>query len=786
MAVISPDIVVQVAHPVALMGMTTSPASSIFETMREAKARLGSTYENLRYDSAVRLLYLEPVYDPQDMSLDDWERGPGTWREIKDRVSGKNVIAMTSAEPDVEWNARLRYEDINKDILLNGSGLYVTINRAAPHPDAARDSDETYVSIGFGPTAEKTLARIHWPFGVAPMVQMIGEVGDSEVDDWLTVGQIPIGEAKINGEPASITFQIMLIGGNVVFRAGQAGEFNDPALVLRAPQVKLKWPLWIEGQGFNASFSAFHMKFKDSGGYVSALKDKQWPTPTVPIVRIEGNDDGLFYFSKDAGTKYHFQYGIDFTKTERDHLEEYIETTPYVESVNVYFPSIQVPPKAGISWATLPGVQNYREEKWFDMNELTVNSRCTITFRNRNPFPANMPLAQYSPYGAASGMRALRVLAGWVGQDLPLRYAGYCGHVVEGDQHTFTLHGVDLSYSLRRMQMYNPPFGDGMCIYHYIKTLAQRGGITQGRLAINKGNPPDAWTCDGYSCDERKGHLKLRRGTGLNPLVRFPDGTPVWTAMQEIRRLYGFALYFDKFGYLRFFPWQPWNARNEWSPAQWFSAVPQMKLTIPGDPFSARPALNEFLDNVLVRRSLEDTRNSLTLVGLDRDRYEPFSVHYRDDAAIFGDGTYGTMPPNFKGFVDSVVDSSAMYIDQAWTDRVARAQFQIFRQPRETHEITGFGQDLEPLAYVAIDAHRMMTDRPFDKFFVASTQMEIDVLRQSYKAKFNCELIPYALTMAGNPFEEAHAGNGDVDEDDVPVGVTVVDQSTVGDHSTVE
>jgi hypothetical protein len=358
-------------------------------------------------------------------------------------------------------------------------------------------------------------------------------------------------------------------------------------------------------------------------------------------------------------------------------------------------------------------------------------------------------------------MRAYRILGrvagvwgdGWGGypskwykehdpaSDCYVRFEGWGGMRVSGDMKRLTVYCMDRSYQLRRVMMYNPPYFDGWCVYYAIKSLLQRGGIDVVDLGLMPNQPSDSWTCDGFTCD----HPRMRRGTGENPLMRFPQGTSVWQAMQEIRRLYSFALGFIRNKFY-FYPWEPWQAREEFVASRTFDAVPIFTGGVPD--------LNEFIDDVFVSRDLSDTRTGMTLVGLNKDDWQPISAHRFDPAATgvdnegvpLGNRTY--LPINFKGFHDEYVESSAMFVDKEFLNYATDRIWNIMRFPRHRERLRVWWQPIDPLDYVSIGPHRMRTSEEYEKFYVASVIEDINP--ESATCTIECELLPYQTQDAQN------------------------------------
>jgi hypothetical protein len=738
MAELTPTLYIETADVVESFGQCTAAPISFSETMREADAIPSYTRENVRYDRTHGCLTLSPLNAPadeeSDYTLSNWDGSTGV-KVVLNRITGKRVIRQTAALLDTAWNANWTAggsADIN-----DRQGLFVWLQRDAPRTDSTPTPANCYVRAAFYGSGGAGYS-IHWPYGSPPRLERTDDSGTT----WTPVEDIPTGDTGPQAQGAAGTLLVMILRANgyLSFRAAQNNVV--PAAGARVPAITLNSAMYVTGENHNASMSFYPVTFPDSGSLTSTGRETPYYNTGSPVVT--GDYDGDVtpdYVGSDVWTA---QYLLTLASADAG------LTTPAVRSVTFNVPPAEIAATTP-TWTEVPRYNGFELTQTFNNQELTIDRAGSVTVDNYN-----------GDFMDPEGLFAVRVWAGmqadgvqiWggYGEVDGLRFAGYLNHTREIGSRNARLALYDRSIVLKKRQMFNPPYLDGDCIYHAIRTLVQTAGITAGGFVQSDPAPADCWTCDGITCDPTT-HYRLGVGTGFEPLWRFEQGTTVWEAVQRIRQKYMLAVGFTFDAYFTAYPWQPWGARSAWSPVQTFGSDL--------DPSAPYPDISQWIDCTAFH-SLMDVRNSVTVLGLDQETWQPILAHRLDAESAFGSG-FGSAPPvNYLGYIAAMAEASTVYSDPTMADQICQRLFNIYRQPRLSILGTVPAGPYHPLQFVGAGAVRVAAD---DKYYMTGVSDRWEIrgdgsgMWYAYDSDVAMDLVPYDLASATTDDERRLATN---------------------------
>lgn len=347
----------------------------------------------------------------------------------------------------------------------------------------------------------------------------------------------------------------------------------------------------------------------------------------------------------------------------------------------------------------------------FDPQNLTIYSRATLVFPNRHGEWRD----GWRDSGGGKGNRAMRIDLGWrTGTGawvMNRRFTGIGG--IDKNYHrgvppdsTVTLTCDDLSVIPRENPMMNAPHMDGWCHLYAMRYLAWSAGIVDDQLDFEYCNDPFCTIASHY-------HLPM--GEGNRPLVYFPPGTTHWAAMQRIRKLVGYAMYFDAYGKMRYYPW------SRTSPG------PYLRTYYEGNDFrfdsSGIPC--QTIQDMTYNTSTEPVRTGVTVVGIDAygPLWQPIVAHRENEDAIY-DPYYA----GYKGFRSPFGWADSMFANQTYADDAADTAFSVLSRPYETVGLEMLSQvDIFPLNVLGIvEAKTPASVNGIPKaFFVTGTRENI-------------------------------------------------------------
>lgn len=318
----------------------------------------------------------------------------------------------------------------------------------------------------------------------------------------------------------------------------------------------------------------------------------------------------------------------------------------------------------------------------FDYNRLQITSEASLRFNNN--------AGGWGAWNQQHGQVALAINAGTSYRAMSRQLTGI-GHrtgtvfsTEQGGESKF-----DLSVSDRSVQLQQPrwalPWFDGWNVYYGMAFLAELGGIAPQDMGFQAFIPPDPYTDIGNPDGVETWFLPV--GSAGTALTRF-SGVNLWDIMSKIAFTIGFLLYFDAQGILQFKKFQ----------------IPSgfKRLFYEQDTFGFDACWQ-----LQVTRSLEDVRNTVSVIGIDAfaPLWSPILAH-RQDAASISDPSAA----NFIGYEQPLVWADSQFANAAFASAAADALFAFLRQPSEiVHLTTWLQPDLYPLDVIGIASDRWGT-----------------------------------------------------------------------------
>jgi hypothetical protein len=661
---------------------------------------------------------------------------------------------------------------------MEGRGLWITVNRSSARRDAtAIDADHVYVRIRLN--FHSGYYRIVWAFGENPRVEK-----STNMTTWTRVGDIPVadGGATATGGAAELRFLVLWVNGRLSFRATPSNSWNEKGLVV--PLLGEFLQLVTTGKNCNASINHSPALFPSDGSLKSATRQKNWYNVATPISRSQTTDVAAGDPGDPGTVKFEtVDTGDDFTA---QYLMSLYATADNKQSPNARFavtkwPCQMVPPSLSPDWrlieTTMPYPEGYPEgfelQQILDTQGMTVLRSGSVTCRNTE-----------GQYAQDYGARAVMVVAGldvyfedgtienlWLG----VRFVGWLGLDTETTTEQWMGSLTDRTEYELMVPLEAEITLDGDCCYHALKTLYERGGFTpEWYAASNPGAPADAWTCDGVTCNPEAGHYRLPSGTGAAPVLDYDADALIWQVMQDVRAKMQLFIGVTSDGYAQMWPWEPWNARNDWTPDAIFTTVPAFT--------AGRPVLNELIGSLVKHCSRRNLRNSVTLIGLDKDTWRPFAAHRANQRSICNASSH-TPPPDFVGRVRGYCESNARYADPYFTDYAADRKAAVMMCPEQGFRpLQCWPQPLFPLNYVGVAANKAVALD--DRYYVGAISERIFVEGEGehasakYEMYLSPDLVPYGLTFASGD-ELAYAVNA-ASYNGSPASYAIADQSAEG------
>lgn len=703
---------VQIDDPNNIYGQVTAPEVTVgggmgLQARSSTKAMVG-----VRFDEDLGCLTLVPTDTAADTLLSGATATGGTWKEIVSPNTQKQVVCQLAA-PSGEYSYETAGDDTTP-LVGDGQGIWLDLGRSG-NVDGATDM---YARATFHNADDSMRYRIVWAIGEMPRVEKSEDSGTT----WVRVGDIPVndGGAIKSGRPAVLRLQIMRANGYVAFRSAASNAIAESACVIDDFEPVI--PFTVAGKGCNLSIAWRPVTFEASGTFTSQIFQKTFDNSQTPeglaegrpMVEIDRSITGVTLDPIDTGSDWTAQFILGLEAQDSG------LTTPCVWSAGLRFPADTVEPGTP-AWVSLGSVTGYELQAVFVPQGLTIVRAGRVYGNNR-----------YSEFGTAYGMRAVRVFmnvgvlnesAGvitWFGPSL--RFVGWLNLDSVTTETGWNAALTERGEFELGVPMLDDVILDGDCIYHAVKVLCQRGGFTRGWFADGvPGNPSDAWNCDGITCNPALGHIRLGRGFDQNPLWLMEAGIPIRQHIASLQTgATGYNFYFGigNDGKVYFHPWDFTGVRAAWDPAQVFRYVGTFSAGVPN--------LDEMTGAIVRKVDLSQVRNSVTLVGLDKDTWEPLVSHALDMASI-ATSSYPATPINYMGRVRPYFESDSRYATAAIADAVAARKFALFREPIESYDpLEVIPQPLNPLQYIGVTATFTMPKD--EKFYIGSVRETIQVV----------------------------------------------------------
>lgn len=760
MANLVPTLTAEIADPISVFGIETVHDASYTDRMHDL-ARRNPPMTGLRYDDALGCLMLTPAYKGMntllaDATVDGVLGGNDGWKQATTRT-GIFAVQQTGCVRDTEWNYTSGTSATTA--IPDGGGMWITLGKSAPVMSAPTthgrtsfatttiDPQHCYVAARLCMTSQ-IMYRIMWRYTAAPCLERTTDAGAN----WIWVGDIPVGDISqsAHGMPDLLRFQILRANGRIAFRATASNAVDETALTI-ADDLEFNMPLEITGMNVQCSIMHFPVTFGDGGTIQTDPRLKMWANDNEATVAAVGSHitdwdaqnapDGISLVMVDTGSNATTSYLATFAAQGDDNT-----VSPYLTYVHVTIPGTRIAPDPNPVWFSLPYVLGFGLDSAFVREQPSVRRSGDITTRNN---PQGTGNGNNGLYSEAYGMRAVRVTAGLdlISDDgltretlwSDVRFIGWLGAHSTCSPWEWTSSLTDrIGWELDQPVLADVQF-DAACIYWTARQLAERAGFQQPHYApvtdLDGTDITDAWTCDGVTCDPAH-HTRLGQGTVTNPSFAYTASDTIWDILCDIAIKYGMFVGVTSDGRFEFCPFSMQGARDNFNPKQVFSSIPEGNGRI--------PYLNEFIGRLVKHVDLSCVRNSVTLIGADKNQ-NLIASHQIDEASIIGNGTPNP-PVNFLGRMRSYVDCSPRYYDPAATDVWCQAKFNIMRQPRIWYDpMDVWALPLFPLDPIGIAANWTLPGD--DCFYIASMSERIttsdDGIFQVYNMTLNPELIPY-------------------------------------------
>jgi hypothetical protein len=409
---------------------------------------------------------------------------------------------------------------------------------------------------------------------------------------------------------------------------------------------------------------------------------RRWDTPINYHV-LGKNPSGC---SATASTEWEqgseFRYKLAFRGPKAGTYQgvDYSRDTSVARSVTYNIPPhIRMPARTGIAQYPIREVQITTA---FDWRNLSIVSKADVVVNNRDAEWRD----SWPPPQSGFGNRAVTLDLGWQGADgwgaANRRFTGIGGldiTYVRGPapESIARIACEDLSVILRDYEMMCCPWMDGWCHYYAIRFLAQLAGFTDAQMEFEYCNDPFCLNPNHY-------HLPI--GEGGRPLMYFPPGTPVRSAMQQIQFLTGHLLYFDVSGKLKYYPW----VRT--------SPGPYKRTFYDGPSPNIDP--HQVVQQVSLTRSNRTIRTDLTVIGIDAygPAWRPIVEHRHNERSISDPRDF-----TYVGYRKPRAVADSRFATQEYAALAADTIFSLENRPSEEIVLTMTGMtDLYPMDVIGL------------------------------------------------------------------------------------
>lgn len=373
------------------------------------------------------------------------------------------------------------------------------------------------------------------------------------------------------------------------------------------------------------------------------------------------------------------------------HGRAYSAKSPAVRAVTYRYPSLE----SGLFGTPIPVYpETITIQHVFDYNSLTIQSAASLVFHNMS--------GEWASFNADTGQWgiAIDLFTNWHGS--ARQFSGIAhrtGEIVgEAGVSKFIMGCVDRSAQLRNPR-WNLPWMDGWNVFYALAFLAQLGGVSLQDMAFAPYVPPDPYTDYGDPESGRAWFLPV--GHAGTPLTRF-SGQELWSIMVKIAYSIGYMLFFDANGVLQFRKFRiPPGVRRVFYESDTYAPNGCWSLS--------------------VQRSMEEVRNSVTVVGVDAfgPLWNPIVSHRQDNWSI-----HYPLAPNYIGWEQPLVWADSLFASPQFASDAADALIAFLRHPAEVVTFTTWLQpDLYPLDVIALEAPRFGTT--FKRYLIVGIQHRV-------------------------------------------------------------
>lgn len=593
--------------------------------------------------------------------------------DVIDPDTGKRCLLMDDANKDVFG---LVVSDWIPDA---GTPYTVKITKGRPPADATHDGDNCFFIFYLGyDEGSNVLYRINAPYGKPFVLEGSFDSGVT-FQTLRSTENIPDCEAYLESHDRICTITVIPFPTRKtisIYIGALEGDlsYTDQDILFPNDNLSLvtkngKCALTYFPIGFPIAWS-FRSGSKELG--FTPRVDPQprlWPDGTTRSAQIgfpatigfpAGAAVGITVIP-DPAIPAVISYLIEATGTQ----EAAYPTGLGLDSVRLEWAQIDYPGVSFNDTFSIPLLLNPRrvcERHIFDWNNLNLVRQATILCDNF-----------HAEWSYSSGMRACSLARGYNGIN-ELGFVGWLGETIRYSRadpdRSVTFQAFDRSFPLRRRRCGVQPPQDGWCVNASIRYWAQLGGVTDEWLAYI----PNCRTGPGpLGCN----HPLLPIGTGSRPRMKADYREFIWSQMNRIRQMYRYILGFDRYGFLRFEPYDPTNGDFYGV----FTLVPE--FTGAGDSY-----LNELTAGIEVTASVQDVRSEVTLIGINPgDDWSPIIAHVQNPDVV-----YNLASPAFLGFPDPWVEVDPIFTNLAFMRAFAEIMIAQTSIPTVSSDFGGYLQ----------------------------------------------------------------------------------------------
>jgi hypothetical protein len=404
-------------------------------------------------------------------------------------------------------------------------------------------------------------------------------------------------------------------------------------------------------------------------------------------------------------------YQVAFTGTVEGQYngEDYSANTAVIRGVTLKIPE-QVSEPYGFFDEIYPEAVEVGMS--FDLDNLAISSRATLTFNNFSPISKvhpNGPDLYWGEFLSKSGVAAVSIdlqISGYSPQGALIATSGWI-RVFTGyfnARSTVTMDSGGQSKAIvecygREMaaceDVFALPWFDGWNVYAAAAYLANLGGVKRGVVGDSdlkfRALVPD----DPYDDSPGGGSYFLSQGSGGSPLQQYPGGARPWDVLNRMLKPIGFLRYFDAYGKFQI---EPWQLESTSVPFRVFHMFDNLAEGASGSLASA-------VFNGAATIDMTEVRNLTTIIGVDAfgPAWDPLVAHRSSSYISTDPNPWALRGGGFKPFRAALVWVDSQFATLEYASDTADQVHQVVSRPSMTVPMrTWLQPDLFPGARVGI------------------------------------------------------------------------------------